>query len=175
MRSRYDRLVPGRTALGAASFFRRIITSAEARCQVNRGINATISTKMKELLRFIPFFVAFYCLFFLGGHNSVGFEPHFIVIVRFLSGCRIKHINILENRYAVFVIQHFQVFDTNVLNFFFRSCRSFRYINMRLLNRRRLNSMIVSVRSVKKNVPAMGHPGPALRQSVQWKHAKSDA
>ena len=70
MRSRYDRLVPGRTALGAASFFRRIITSAESRCQVNRGINATTSTKMKELLRFIPFFAEFYCLFFLGGHIS---------------------------------------------------------------------------------------------------------
>ena len=24
--------------------------------------------KMKELLRFIPFFAEFYCLFFLGGH-----------------------------------------------------------------------------------------------------------
>ena len=68
MRSRYDRLVPGRTALGAASFFRRIIISAEARCQVNRGINADVFAKIKELLRFIPFFKAFLCLFLLGGH-----------------------------------------------------------------------------------------------------------
>lgn len=35
------------------------------RPQANRGINATTSTKTNELLRFIPFFVAFYCLFFL--------------------------------------------------------------------------------------------------------------
>ena len=63
-------LCRGEPPLGAASFFRRIITSAEARCQVNRGINATTSTKMKELLRFIPFFAEFYCLFFLGGHKG---------------------------------------------------------------------------------------------------------
>ena len=54
----------GELPFGLASFFRRIVISAEARCQANRGINATTSTKTKELLRFIPFFVAFYCLFF---------------------------------------------------------------------------------------------------------------
>ncbi|WP_348226135.1 hypothetical protein, partial [Salmonella enterica] len=40
------------------------------RPQVNRGINATTSAKMKELLRFIPFFVAYDCLFFLGRHKK---------------------------------------------------------------------------------------------------------
>lgn len=70
MSSRYDRLVPGRTALGAASFFRPSIVSAEARCQVNRGINADVFAKTKEWLRFIPFFVAFYCLFFWEGTIS---------------------------------------------------------------------------------------------------------
>ena len=40
---------------------------------MNRGINATTYTKMKELLRFIPFFAEFYCLFFLGGHYFSNF------------------------------------------------------------------------------------------------------
>ena len=87
MRSRYDRLVPGRTALGAASFFRRIIISAEARCQVNRGINADVFAKTKELLRFIPFFKAILCLFLLGGHN-------FLMMIR-LEKCCILHHRIL--------------------------------------------------------------------------------
>lgn len=71
MRSRYDRLVPRRTALQAVSFFRQNIVSAEARCQVNRGINATGCEKSNEFLRFIPFFKAFWCLFFLEWLNSL--------------------------------------------------------------------------------------------------------
>ena len=39
------------------------------RPQASRGINATTSTKVKELLRFIPFFKAILCPFLLGGHT----------------------------------------------------------------------------------------------------------
>ena len=47
---------------------------------MNRGINAYVFTKIKELLRFIPFFKAILCLFLLGGHTgfNVTFNGHFI-------------------------------------------------------------------------------------------------
>ncbi len=44
-------------------------TRSEARCQTNTVINAINFTKTKEILRFIPFFEVFLCLFFLGGHR----------------------------------------------------------------------------------------------------------
>ena len=56
--------------LWAVSSFRHHIVSAEAFCQANRGINATIHLQIKEILRFIPFFIAFLCLFFLEWHTE---------------------------------------------------------------------------------------------------------
>ena len=121
MRSRYDRLVPGRTALGTASPFCRNIMSAEACPQANRGINATTSTKTKELLRFIPFFVAFYCLFFLGGHITGNYIIIFIY-THFYPQIKIPIKVLIYGRLTYLIFVHppffFVGFAPNTINHF---------------------------------------------------------
>ncbi len=78
MSSRYDRLVPGRIALGAVRFFADIIVPSEAHCQANRGINAAGFSKLTKYCDSFRFFEAFLCPFFMGGHKLPYFR-HFIV------------------------------------------------------------------------------------------------
>ena len=57
-------LCRGRIALWAVSSFRRNIMSAEARCQVNRGINALIFCKLEkdcDSFRFLKLFCVHFC------------------------------------------------------------------------------------------------------------------
>lgn len=64
MSSRYDRLVPGRIALGLLRSFAGTPWPAEARCQANRGINAvgfSKLTKYCDSFRFLKLFCVHFC------------------------------------------------------------------------------------------------------------------
>ena len=64
MSNRYDRLVPGRIALGLLRSFAGTSWPAEARCQANRGINAvgfSKLTKYCDSFRFLKLFCVHFC------------------------------------------------------------------------------------------------------------------